>query len=201
MENFKNYAIAALAACTIIVSSASDKIRTAKKDLNTFAGQQKDTLSTEQFIKQLSVSSAKEINLSKLAKKKSKNSKVREYAVKAMDASILLYSDLKPFADPRNITLADSTTFVPEQHISALKKAGHNDFDRQYLSITIEDHNQVIALLEKGAMFGDTSIVNFSNKQLTVFRRNLEEANFLSKQVSKKKMTAKNTGKENVINQ
>jgi predicted outer membrane protein len=196
MENFRNYAIATLAACAIAVNSTSNNTQTVEKDLNILISQQRDTLSTEQFIKQLSTYSAKEINLSKLAKKKSKNSKVREYAVKAMDASIMVYSDLKPFAEPRNITLADSTTFVPDQLISVLKKANHNDFDRQYLSITIEDHNQTISLLEKGAMFGDTAIVSFANKQLVVFRRNLEEANFLSKQVGNKKMTADKPRKE-----
>ncbi|SMD10445.1 DUF4142 domain-containing protein [Pedobacter nyackensis] len=176
MENFKNYSIAALAACTIALSSANNKTRTT----NIFVSQQKDTVSIEQFIKQLSIYSAKEINLSKLAKEKSKNQKVREYAIKAIDACILLYSDLKPFAEPRNITLADSTTFVPDELISALKKAGRKDFDKQYLSITIEDHNQVIALMEKGTMFSDTAIANFSNKQLAVFRRNLEESCFNS---------------------
>ncbi|KIO77365.1 hypothetical protein TH53_09865 [Pedobacter lusitanus] len=69
------------------------------------------------------------------------------------------------------------------------KKASHNDFDKQYLSITIEDHNQVIALLEKGTTLSDTAIVNFSNKQLTVFRGNLEEAKFLSKNLSNRKTT------------
>jgi predicted outer membrane protein len=188
MENFKNYAIATIAVCTIGISSADNKTSAVKKDLNTFISGQKDTLSTGLFIKQLSISSAREINLSKLAKKKSKNSKVREYAIKAMDAGILIYSDLRPLADPRNITLVDSTTFVPDKSISNLKKAGSNDFDRQYLSITIEDHNQAIALLEKGTMFGDTAIVAFSNKQLMVYRRNLEEAKFLSKNFNNGKM-------------
>ncbi|KIO77364.1 hypothetical protein TH53_09860 [Pedobacter lusitanus] len=119
MENFKNYAIITVAACMIAVSSAGNKTGLVNKDVSILLSPQKDTISTEQFIKQLSLSSAKEINLSKLAKQKSKNSKVREYAVKAMDASILIYSDLKPFAEPRNITLADSTTFVPDQLISA----------------------------------------------------------------------------------
>jgi len=189
MENFKNYAMATIATCSIAVSGLSQTPTQNNTPVVPFQWQA-DTLSTEQFIRQLSTASAKEINLSKLAKKKSKNSKVREYAVKAMDASILVYTDLKPFAQARNITLADSTTFVPDQLMSALKKAGNGDFDRQYLSITIEDHNQAISLLEKGAMFGDTAIVSFSNKQLTVLRRNLEEAKFLSKQVSGKKMTA-----------
>lgn len=193
MENFKNYAITTIAACSIAVSGLS---YTSNRTPEITSRWQTDTLSTEQFIQQLSSASAKEINLSKLAKKKSKNSKVREYAIKAMDASIMLYADLKPFAEARNITLADSTTFVPHQLISALKKAGHNDFDRQYLSITIEDHNQSIALLEKGAMFGDTAIVNFSNKQLTVLRRTLEEAKFLSKLVSDKTMAADKPPKE-----
>lgn len=196
MENFKNYAVATLAACAIAGSIAGNKALPVNKDLNIPVIQQNDTINTGQFIQQLSVSSAKEINLSKLAKKKSKNSKVKEYAVKAMDASILIYSDLKPLAEPRNITLTDSTIFVPDELISALKKASRNDFDRRYLSITIEDHNQVIALLEKGAMFGDTAIVNFSNKQLIAFRRNLEEAKFLSKNLSNDKLTSKWPGEK-----
>ncbi len=195
MENLKNYAIATIAACSIAVIGISYTPAQSRPSETPFRWQT-DTLSTDQFIQQLSIASAKEINLSKLAKKKSKNSKVREYAVKTMDASILLYNELKPFAQARNITLADSTTFVPNQLISALKKAGNGDFDRQYLSITIEDHNQAIALLEKGAMFGDTAIVNFANKQLVLQRRTVEEANFLSKLVSDKKMAADKPRKE-----
>ena len=195
MENVKNYAMATLTACSIAVSGVT-YTHTQSRTTEFLSSLQKDTLSTEQFIKQLSTAGAKEINLSKLAKKKSKNSKVREYAVKVMDASILLYADLKPFAEARNITLADSTTFVPDQLISALKKAGSNNFDRQYLSITIEDHNQAISLLEKGAMFGDTALVSFSNKQLTVFRRNQEEAKFLSKNFGNGKMTGNRPSKK-----
>ena len=187
--------MATLTACSIAVSGVT-YTHTQSRATEFLSSLQKDTLSTEQFIKQLSTAGAKEINLSKLAKKKSKNSKVREYAIKVMDASILLYADLKPFAEARNITLADSTTFVPDQLISALKKAGSNNFDRQYLSITIEDHNQAISLLEKGAMFGDTAIVSFSNKQLTVFRRNLEEAKFLSKNFGNGKMTGNRPSKK-----
>lgn len=187
MEKIKNYTIAAIAACIIAVCGATQdapaKTEYVKTHLN-------DTLSTEHFIRQLSVNSAKEINLSKLARKRSKNSKVREYAVKVMDACILNYSQLKPFADARNITLADSSAFVTDQTISALKKSGSPNFDRQYLSIVIDDHNQTISLLERGAKFGDTAIVAFANKQLLVFRRNLEEARYLSKIISGSKRTA-----------
>lgn len=186
MENIKNYAIAAIATCIIAVcgvTNALAKTKYVKTYLN-------DTLSAEQFIKQLSVNTAKEINLSKLARKKSKRAKVREYAVKVMDACILAYSQLKPFADARNITLADSSAFVPDHITSALKKSGTANFDRQYLSIAIEDHNKTIALLERGAMFGDTTIVSFANKQLPVFRRNLEEARYLSKNIRNSKITA-----------
>lgn len=195
MENFKNYVIATIAACSIPVIGLSCTPAQSKTS-ETRSKWQTDTLSTKQFIQLLSTASVKEINLSKLAKEKSKNSTVREYAVRLMDASILLYADLKPFAQARNITLADSTTFVTNQLISALKKASSNEFDKQYLSITTQDQNLAIALLEKGTKFGDTAIVNFSNKQLTVMRRTLEEAKFLSKQVSDKKITADKPRKE-----
>lgn len=187
MEKIKKYTIAAIAACIIVVCGATQDAVAKTEYVKTHLS---DTLSIEQFIRQLSVNSAKEINLSKLARKRSKNSKVREYAVKVMDACILNYSQLKPFADARNITLADSSVFVSDQTISALKKSGSPNFDRQYLSIVIDDHNQTISLLERGAMFGDTAIVAFANKQLLVFRRNLEEGRYLSKIISGSKRTA-----------
>lgn len=187
MENIKNYAIAAIATCTIAICDVTQNAPAKTRSVQT---QLSDTLSTEQFIKQLSVSTAKEINLSKLARKRSKRGKVREYAVKVMDACILTYSQLKPFADARSITLADSSAFVPDDITSALKKSGTANFDRQYLSIVIEDHNKTIALLERGAIFGDTAIVSFATEQLLVFRRNLEEARYLSKNIRNIKITA-----------
>jgi predicted outer membrane protein len=186
MEKLKNHAMLTIVICIITLHGVTQNVQAKNKYINT----RKDSLNTEQLIKQLSINSAKEINLAKLAKMKSKNSKIREYAIKAKDAGILIYSDLMTFAAPRNITLADSSTFAPDDTISALQKAKNADFDRRYLSITIEDHNQVIALLEKGAMFGDTAIVSFSNKQLIVFRRNLEEAKYLAKITGKGKITA-----------
>lgn len=193
MENLKNYAIAAIVTCTIAICGMTQNALAKTKYVKTYPG---DTLSAEHFIKQLSVNSAKEINLSKLARKKSKKSKVREYALKVMDACILAYSQLKPFAEARNIILADSSTFLPDHIISTLKKSGTADFDRQYLSVTIEDHKQTIALLEQGAMFGDTAIVSFANQQLLIFRRNLGEARYLSKNISSSKVTADRPRKE-----
>jgi putative membrane protein len=184
MENLKTYAIVTIAACAITITGVGQATNVLNELPVTYHNNWNDTLSTEQFIQQLSIASAKEINLSKLARKKTKESKVREYAVKVMDASILVYSDLKPFADARNVKLADSSTFVPDQLIAVLTKSADKDFDRQYLSISIEDHNQTIALLEKGTGFGDTTIVAFANKQLSVFRKNLEEAKYLSKNIN-----------------
>nr|WP_121272160.1 DUF4142 domain-containing protein [Pedobacter schmidteae] len=187
MKNLKNYAIATIAACCIAISGVSYK-SPVKKNNTSFALEQ-DTLSTEQFFKQLAHTTAREINLSKLAKVKSKDSKIREYAIKVMDACILAYSDMKPFADVRNITLTDSATFVPDKSISSLKKVGNNAFEKKYLSMSVDDHTQAIALLEKGTLFGDTSIVSFASKQLKVFRKNLEEARFLLKSPGSKMAT------------
>jgi len=181
MENLKTYAIATVAACAITITGVGQHSSTLNGPPSVHHNKPNDTLSTEQFIQQLSIASAKEINLSKLARKKTKSSKLREYAVKVMDAGILVYAELKPFAEARNVKLADSSTFVPDQLIAVLAKSADKDFDRQYLSISIEDHNQTIALLEKGTGFGDTAIVAFANKQLIVFRKHLEEARYLSK--------------------
>jgi len=190
MEKLKNHAALTMAICIIAVCGVPKNLQAKNKYVNSCTSLQKDSLSTEQLIKQLSVNSAKEINLAKLAKMKSKNSKVREYAIKAMDACILIHSDLDTFAAPRNITLADSTTISSDEAISSLQKTKNASFDKQYLSFTIENHDQIIALLEKGTMFGDTAIVSFANKQLTVFRRNLEEAKYLAKITGKGKVTA-----------
>jgi predicted outer membrane protein len=182
MENFKAYIIGIMMSCIIIWYSKSSSTP-ATEEVTYLSKRPSDTLSVPQFIRQLSIFSAKEINLSKLARKKSKQPKVKEYAVKVIDAGILIYSDLKPMAEARSVTLVDSTTFVPGQLLSTLKKSGNTGFDRQYLSISIEDHNQAIGLLEKGAMFGDTALVSFASKQLAVVRTNLEEARFFSKSV------------------
>lgn len=187
MENFKNYAIATIVACSIAVNGAGNKSPDIKNSPK-FTLQQ-DTLSTEQFFKQLSLTSAREVNLSRLVQKKSKDSKIKEYAIKVMDAAILAYTDMKPFADARNVKLADSTTFVPDKSISSLTKAGSSTFDKKYLSMSIEGHNRAIALLEKGTFFGDTAIVSFAARQLKVFRRNLEEAKYLSKSPNSKMAT------------
>jgi predicted outer membrane protein len=196
METLKNFAIISIAACTIATVSASQSSFAMNKHFSRAPLQQTDTLSTEQFIQQVSVGSNKEINLSKLAREKSKNSKIREYATKVMDACILANSDLKPLAATKNITLADSTTVEPDNITTTLKQSKNRDFDKQYLSVTIEDHNQAIALLEKGVMARDTAVSSFATKTLVVWRKNLEEARFLSKNMTNSKMVADKPRKE-----
>ncbi|WP_449437061.1 hypothetical protein [Pedobacter steynii] len=67
MENFKNYAIATIVACSIAANGAGNKSPDIKNSPK-FTLQQ-DTLSTEQFFKQLSLTSAREVNLSRLVQK------------------------------------------------------------------------------------------------------------------------------------
>jgi putative membrane protein len=190
MENFKDYAVASIVICAIAMCGAAKSTMVEQEYAYRVWNQQSDTLVAEQFIQQMSVGSGKEINLSKLAKEKTKNSRVRDYAIKVMDACILANSDLKPLAEAKKMTLADSTSVEPDQIQAKLKKSKGVDFDKKYLAATIDHHNQMILMLEKGVMSPDTTVVSLATKFLLVWRRNMEGAKFLSKSIRDGKMVA-----------
>jgi len=196
MENFKNYAVASIAICAIAMCGAAVSTTAEHPAIVISNHQQSDTISTEQFIQQMSVGSSKEINLSKLAKVRTKNSKVREYAIKVMDACILANADLKPLAAAKGMTLADSSTVEPDEALTTLSKSKNKGFDKKYLEASLESHGQTIAMLEKGVMSKDTTVAGLATKFLLVWRRNVEGAQFLSKSIQNGKMVADGPPKE-----
>jgi putative membrane protein len=196
MENFKNYAVASIAICSIAMCGVTNSAILEHQSIVFTNYQQSDTLSTEQFIQQMSVGSSKEINLSKLAKERTKNSKVREYAIKMMDACILANGDLKPLAVAKNMTLTDSTTVEPDEAFTSLSKSKDKGFDKKYLEASLASHSQTIAMLEKGVMSTDTTVAGLATKFLLVWRRNMEGAQFLSKSMKNGKMLVDGPPKE-----
>ncbi|KIO78284.1 hypothetical protein TH53_04520 [Pedobacter lusitanus] len=186
MENLRNYAIIAIAICTIAMCSTEN----APAENKDYICRPADSLNTEHFIKQMSASNAKELSLSKLAKKRSRNSKVREYATRVMDACILANSDLAPFAILKNIKMPDSVTIDSDNSYTTLQQSGRADFDKEYLSMITDSHNQAIALLTNMAMARDTAISSFADKHLPVFRRHLDEGNYLSRHLHRKMKTS-----------
>ncbi|NQX54517.1 DUF4142 domain-containing protein [Pedobacter panaciterrae] len=196
MENFKDYAVASIVICAIAMCGAAKSTMVEPKFAYGVFSSLSDSLNTEQFIQQMSVGSGKEINLSKLAKEKTKNSRIRDYAIKVMDACILANSDLKPLAEAKKMILADSTSVEPNQIQAKLEKSKGAEFDKKYLAATIDHHNQMIVMLEKGTMSPDTTVVSLAAKFLLVWRRNLEGAKFLSKSIRDGKMVADSLPKE-----
>jgi len=175
METFKTYAILSIAACTLAISPG-----TKTPDRNHFYYQ--DTLSTADFLSKTAVDYALEFNLAKQAKTNTKLSRIREYAVKVMDAYIVAKTEMEALALVSGLKLAD-TVPVPANIKKTLFARNKGGFDKNYLTASVNGHLQLVADYEKAVLSKDTIVSKMAEKHLLVIRRNLEMAKFLSKNI------------------
>ena len=178
METLRNYAILTIATCALAIGFGTKILTPDHKTAY------QDTLSTAAFLSKTSANYAKEFNLAKQARTSTKISRIREYATKVMDACIVARTDMQPFAEKSGVTLADSSS-VPADITKTKNKAG---FDKNYLTASIANHQQMIANYEQAVLFPDTNISNMAEKHLLVLRRNLEMAKFMSKNIRNGKL-------------
>jgi putative membrane protein len=160
---------------------------------------QQDTIVTNQFVQEAANAGSNEIKMGEIGRQKAQNAKVRDYAAMILKDHSAANAELKTLAISKNIALADSNSAKNSVHKTndsavrdtAMRNSGHGhdilmqanpaDFDAQYLQMMVDDHDEAIALFEKGSKVADPDIKAFAVKYLPTLRKHLNEAVALSK--------------------
>jgi len=144
----------------------------------------------QDFISRATSSDDWEIEVGKLALEKSANAKIREYAATVLkdhqeirEALSKLASGGTKLSDTLITSLQASSRNIRQ---TAMPQAGSAAFDASYITMTIQDHRELIRLFEAAGRAKDETVSAFAKKYLPVLRKHLADAQELTKASSGK---------------
>ena len=139
------------------------------------------------FIKEAASDSMAEIELAKVAQQKSQNADIKAFGQRMGDDHTKASEELKPIADKLGVTLPAAPEGKHGRMVKDLSKKEKN-FDREYVSAMVKDHEKAVKLFEKTSKKGDSEEVRqFAAKQLPVLQEHLKMARDLRKTSAAKK--------------
>ena len=99
------------------------------------------TTQDKTFVTESTEGSLAEVELGKLALKKSKNPEVVEFAQKMITDHTRLVNDMKPIADQMGVTLPEKVNIKHEQEVDRLSALSGDQFDKAYITAMVADHH------------------------------------------------------------
>jgi putative membrane protein len=97
-----------------------------------------------QFLLKVAQANVNEIKLSQLAARKASRPDVKAFAAKIVKDHKLLEKKLRPFALAWSVTLPAKLDTDHRDEYRKLEKLSGADFDKEYMNVMDQDHNQVL---------------------------------------------------------
>ncbi|GAA4454920.1 hypothetical protein GCM10023189_22070 [Nibrella saemangeumensis] len=118
-----------------------------------------------------------EVELGTLAQQKAQNARVKEFARMMVDDHTKANNELKALAAQKNMTLPTTMGNDHQKHVDDLRSKSGADFDRAYMDLMVEDHDEDIELFEKMSNNAkDADVKAFAAKTLPTLRKHHESA-------------------------
>ncbi len=141
----------------------------------------------KRFIKEAAQYSYAENEISRLAREQSRSDGVKHYAEIIIGGHKKLLDELHDIARDHNYTLSDDLTDKQKDTKDRLSKLEGTDFDVQYMSSEVQDHEAIVALFERGSKeCQDKDLREFADRRLPALRGHLDNARELYKKVKNK---------------
>jgi len=118
-----------------------------------------------------------EVELSKLALRKSQNAEVKKFAQMMVSDHGKANDELKALAGKKSVKLPDGVSSGQKSTIEDLGKLTGADFDKKYVETMVKDHEKTVALFEDNADNSDAEIKAFATKTLPTLKSHLEMIN------------------------
>lgn len=118
-----------------------------------------------------------EVELGKLAQTNAASPEVKKFAQMMVDEHTKANDELKAVAAQKNITLPATMGEKCQKKYNDLAEKKGNDFDKDYISLMVSDHKDVVDEFEKEADKGnDPEIKAWAGEKLPALRHHLEMA-------------------------
>jgi putative membrane protein len=153
-------------------STATTKIE--KRDLDN---------DSREFALKAANGSMMEVELGKLAEKKSSNKKVKSFGAMMVRDHSEAGEKLKNFASAHDLNLPDSIDESSRKEVDKLSKKKGLDFDRAYMDMMVDDHNKDLEDFRKAAdNLSDSSLKSFAQVTMIVLAKHLDSAKSITGQ-------------------
>jgi putative membrane protein len=131
---------------------------------------------THTFMNDAALGGMAEVEISKLAKDRALNQRVKNFADMMINDHGAANTDLKTIAREKNVTLPDNLG-KHQEHLEDLSKKNGAAFDKAYMKMMVNDHKDVVEAFEKTAESGtDPDVKTFASQKLPTLRMHLDSA-------------------------
>jgi putative membrane protein len=129
------------------------------------------------FVEEAATGGMMEVTLGKLALMNASNDKVKKFGMMMVTDHTKANEELMKIADKMKVTLPKEMMPKQEQMVSDLKSKKGAEFDKAYMDMMVNDHNEDIALFENEAKSSnDPMLKDFATATLPVLRKHLSAA-------------------------
>lgn len=125
-----------------------------------------------------------EVQLGNIAEKNAANQSVKDFGKMMVDDHSKINDNLKDLAAKKNVTLPPTVSSDQQKHIDKLSKKTGNEFDKDYVSMMIEDHKKDISGFKKaGEKITDPDFKDFVIKTLPILQKHLDSIQAIKKRM------------------
>jgi putative membrane protein len=140
---------------------------------------------THNFMNDAAKGGMAEVELGKLAQEKATNPRVKNFAEMMVRDHTTANDDLKAIARQKNVTLP-SDLGKHKDHYNDLSKKTGADFDKAYMKMMVDDHEDDIDEFEKIANNGtDPDLKTFASQKLPTLRKHLDSAKAINQSLKR----------------
>ncbi|WP_205510922.1 DUF4142 domain-containing protein [Longitalea arenae] len=137
---------------------------------------------TMKFINEAAMGGMAEVQLGKMAQEKATNPRVKNFAEMMVRDHSEANTQLQSIAQQKNVTLRKDLEGDHKNHYEDLSKKKGADFDREYMKMMVDDHQDDINAFEKIAENGtDPDVKTFASQKLPTLRKHLDSAKAIQK--------------------
>jgi len=131
------------------------------------------------FLKNGTEASLATVKASGLAISNSRNQQVIQFAKAMIDDHTLLADNLRKLEIDNFVTSNDTINANHQQVITALAQKKAADFDRAYMELIVNQHEQEIALFKTAALNKNPNLSDFAHKSMPSLQAHLDSAKMI----------------------
>jgi putative membrane protein len=139
---------------------------------------------TKDFANEAATGGMMEVELGNIAMKNSSSQSVKDFGKMMVDDHTKINDQLKDLASKKGINLPTSVTSDQQKEIDKLSKKNGADFDKDYVSMMVDDHKKDIAAFKKnGDKLRDIDFKNFISNALPTLQKHLDAIESIKKKM------------------
>lgn len=125
-----------------------------------------------------------EVSLGQTAQQKAESQRVKDFGAMMVRDHTKANEELKEIANAKNFTLPASLPEKHQKHVDDLTKKQGKEFDKAYMKMMVNDHEEDIKKFEKAANEStDGAIKEYATRTLPVLRMHLDSAKAISNSI------------------